>query len=310
MTHCIWRKKCQTGSRLLRQENGNATVLVLLLLTLLIGVGFAYRQTMGLEGRAVAAYAARLQAAESARAGLESVLSILRSDDPSFDSLTDGWATSSFLEADLGDGARYSARASKPGGNDGVVDVESELPVQTLPESVLTRIPGLPANGANAILQARGRGTPPATFEDFLRISELNREEFGKKTNMVPRDVIALDPDVRTVNANTASVVVLRILLGNEPLAQQLLSQRQGTDKQDGTADDRPFRSDAELRSFLTSSSPAVPAESQTLGVGSTRFRVSVTGEYRSGPVYSRYRLGALILRSGHDVRILSQSEI
>jgi hypothetical protein len=265
---------------------------------------------MGLEGRAVAAHAARLQAAESARAGLESVLSILRSDDPAFDSLSDGWVTSSFLEADLGEGARYSARAAKPGSADGVVDVESELPVQTLPESVLTRIPGLPPNGASALLQARGRGSPPATFEEFLRISGLNREEFGKKTNLLPRDVIALDPDVRTVNANTAGIVVLGIVLGNEALAQQLISQRQGPDKQDGTADDRVFRSDAELRSFLTSSSPAVPIESQTLAVGSSRFRVSVTGEFRSGPVFARYRLGALILRSGHDVRILSQSEI
>lgn len=53
---------------------------------------------------------------------------------------------------------------------------------------------------------------------------------------------------VGRVNVNTAPLPVLRVLLGGDPnLAQQLLQKRAGPDGIDGTEDDMPFRSMAEL---------------------------------------------------------------
>lgn len=52
------------------------------------------------------------------------------------------------------------------------------------------------------------------------------------------------------VNVNTASLPVLRVLMGgDENLARQVLQRRAGADTQDGTEDDQPFRSAAEIPS-------------------------------------------------------------
>jgi len=52
------------------------------------------------------------------------------------------------------------------------------------------------------------------------------------------------------VNVNTATPAVLRVLMGgDENLARQVVQRRAGPDGQDGTEDDQPFRSAAEIPS-------------------------------------------------------------
>lgn len=70
------------------------------------------------------------------------------------------------------------------------------------------------------------------------------------------------------VNVNTATLAVLRVLLGgDENLARQVLQRRAGPDGQDGTEDDQPFRSSAEIPSGGVSPASLFTTQSATFEV-------------------------------------------
>jgi hypothetical protein len=286
-------------------QRGSATLMVLMLLALLIGIGFAFRQTMSLEGRAVAVYGERRQAAEAARAGLEVALSLLRGDDPSFDSLGDAWAVSSLLTGSLGAGVTYSVRSSGDLADNGVFDFESRLPVNALPDEVLARLPGLSAK-ALLDVQAARRAAPFPSIRRFLEVGQLDLKTFGRAADALPSQVLTAFGRSEKLNVNTAGVFELGVVLGNEDLAHGIVTRRRGPDGRDGTADDRPWHGLEELRAEMGLPAGSLPA---LLDVRSTVFSVTATGEVRTGTFFTRRRLRALVERSSSGVRVLACTE-
>jgi hypothetical protein len=274
----------------------------------------------------------RQQAKECARAGLEVALSLLRSDDPAFDALSDAWAASPMLRGQLADGATYTVLASEQLPGNGIHDVESRLSINALPESVLPRIPGLSAQALLDVVNVRRAGPIP-TLPRFLDLTQLDERSFIRAVAMAPSQVLTVHGSSGTLNVNTASPFALEVVLGDEALAQRLVARRRGADGLDGTADDQPLRSPAELHAQLQGA--AVPAQApdaaapapsgvqgdsapaasvQTAGLLSVRsslYSITTTGEVHSGTAYVRARLRALVERSESGaVRVISCSEL
>jgi type II secretory pathway component PulK len=311
-----------------RSEAGSTTLLVLMLLALFLGIGFAFRQTMGLEGRIVAGHADRQQAQECARAGVEIALALLRADDPGFDALSDAWAASPLLRGQLAEGATYTVVGSEQLPDNGIHDIESRLSINALPESVLPRIPGLSARALLEVVNVRRAG-PIRTLHRFMDLTELDERSFTRAVALAPSQVLTVHGSSGSVNVNTASPFALGVVLGDEALAQQLVVRRRGADGLDGTADDQPWRSQGELQAQLQAAStarlapdaavppPAVGAPADTgsaaalLTVRSSLYSITATGEVRSGTAYVRARLRALAERSeAGAVRVISCSEL
>ena len=83
------------------------------------------------------------------------------------------------------------------------------------------------------------------------------------------------------VNVNTAPLPVLRIILGgDENLAQQVIQYRAGPDGQEGTQDDTPFKSTAEIPGSGLN-------QASLLGIQSSVFELHV--EARIGSAKARY---------------------
>ncbi len=286
-------------------ERGNAIIMVLLLLTFLGGLGFAFRQMMGLKGRIVASHVERAQAGECARAGLEVALSLLRSDDPAIDTLGDSWASSSFLAGTLEGRCRYWLR---PGGGvsaAGIRDLEGRLPVNRLPPAFLSRIPGLSAEAARKVEEARKAASIP-TVSSFLELAALDREAVAKELGAGAGAFFSVF-DVSTVNVNTASAGVLAVVLGDMVLAREIVKVRRGKDGRDGTEDDRPWRSLEKLGKLLGKAGVRV----DWLSVQSSLFEVVSVGEARNGTFYARYGLQALVRRTeAGDVTVVSSREL
>jgi type II secretory pathway component PulK len=286
-------------------QTGSATLMVLLLLSLIIGIGFAFRQTMGLEGRAVALYGQGRQAAEGARAGLEVALSLLRSDEASFDGLADSWAVSPLLAGSLGAGVTYSVRGSEELGDNGIFDLESRLPINGLPEEALARLPGLSAKALPEVAAVR-RGGPFASLQRFLEVSRLDLKAFERTAQAPPRRVLTAFSRSAKLNVNTAGAFELGVALGNQDLTRGILTRRRGPDGQDGTTDDRPWRSLEELHAELGLQAGSLPP---LLDVRSAYFSVTATGEVSSGTLFTRRRLRALVERTAAGPRIVACTE-
>lgn len=98
------------------------------------------------------------------------------------------------------------------------------------------------------------------------------------------------------INVNTASLAVLRILLGgDESLASQILQRRAGPDGQDGTQDDMPFRNPAEIPG-------AGMGQGNLFSTQSTVFEVHV--EARIGSAKARY-VGVFRRGAGRDGQVM-----
>ncbi len=107
----------------------------------------------------------------------------------------------------------------------------------------------------------------------------------------------------RVINLNTASALVLQLVLGvDEATAQAIIIRRAGLDGQDGTEDDVPFRSPGELAGVPGINPQAVPQLSRLLSVRSATFEVSVDVDIGG----QKRTMVALIYRaSPRDVRTL-----
>ena len=287
------------------RQRGSATLLVLLLLTFLIGIGFAFRQTMGLEGQAIARLAERRQAAECARAGVEVALSLLRADDSTVDGLADAWVTSPMLSGELAPGATYSVVPSPHLVDNGIVDGDSRLPLNSLPEEVLARLPGLKPAVMPKLLASRGR-EPFPSVKSFVELAQLDVKAFEQATGSTPARAMTVLRASTKLNVNTASEAALRIVFGSEELARGLVTRRRGADGRDGTADDRPWRSLEEIQTEMGLAAGSLPP---LLSVRSTIFTVTSTGEVRSGMIFERSRLSLVVERAPAGLRALACSE-
>lgn len=107
----------------------------------------------------------------------------------------------------------------------------------------------------------------------------------------------------RVINLNTTSALVLQAVLGvDEGTAHAILTRRAGLDGQDGTEDDVPFRSPAELGSIPGINPNAVQAMGRLFSVRSATFEVEVTVDIGG----LKRTMAALIYRANaRDVRTL-----
>ena len=109
---------------------------------------------------------------------------------------------------------------------------------------------------------------------------------------------------VGKVNLNTASALVLQVIGGMDAAtAQAVIARRAGLDGQDGTEDDMPFRSPAELGGLLgINPQQALPMAQRLFSIRSSTFEISVDVDIGG----QKRTMVALIYRaSARDVRTL-----
>lgn len=108
---------------------------------------------------------------------------------------------------------------------------------------------------------------------------------------------------LRSININTASALVLQVALGvDSPTAQGIIARRAGLDGQEGTEDDTPFRSPAELGGVPGINPQAVQAMAQRMGVRSATFEIEVAVDIGG---QKRTMVGLIYRASARDVRTL-----
>ncbi|MFA6545281.1 MAG: general secretion pathway protein GspK [Limisphaerales bacterium] len=108
---------------------------------------------------------------------------------------------------------------------------------------------------------------------------------------------------VGKVNLNTASALVLQVIGGMDAAtAQAVIARRAGLDGQDGTEDDMPFRSPAELGGVPGINPQALPMAQRLFSIRSSTFEISVDVDIGG----QKRTMVALIYRaSARDVRTL-----
>ncbi len=105
------------------------------------------------------------------------------------------------------------------------------------------------------------------------------------------------------INLNTASADVLRLVAGiDENIAEAIMKRRRGVDGVEGTEDDLPFRSVAELQGIPGIAPQGVQQAARYFGVRSATFEVTVTAE-----LDGRTRTMVALMRrnSPNDVRVM-----
>ncbi len=163
-----------------------------------------------------------------------------------------------------------------------IVDEERRLPLNTVPEEILARLPGFTPQAVTAFLARRQEGKTLSHLGELVSLP-------GFQTAVLDQ----LEPLVTPygsgpVNIHTASREVLEILGLSPGLTQTILLYRVGTDGKEGTADDGIFPSSDQIQPILESvSGPLLPEDqlvlgnllnARLLGVESSLFRVTSEG--------------------------------
>jgi general secretion pathway protein K len=291
----------------MRSQRGVAMVIVMwviLVLSLLIA-GFAF--TMHVEMQVASFSRKQLKAQMLARGGFEVarmqlILAATKRREP-YDGLNQDWATNEtlFVDHELGEG-KYNVK---------VADEERKLPINSLDENQLKHLVTLtgidPLDGdvivdsiqdwreKNDLHRLNGadneyynslsppynaKHAPLDRVEELLLVRGVTREYFVG-TPGTPDDpgVPGLKDLLTTttsghVNVNTASSLVLQILLGvDESRLQTALTIRDGPDGIPGTDDDQPFSNTG-----LFGTMPGAQ-HVEELAVTSEFFRITSTGE-------------------------------
>jgi len=105
----------------------------------------------------------------------------------------------------------------------------------------------------------------------------------------------------RQINVNTASAAVLRLVLGDDFMVQEILRQRAGLDGVDGTEDDIPFRSPQEIPLAGAGAQPAARLNN-VFTVRSVSFEVQVDAEM--GKIKKQF-VAVLRRNSPRDIQVL-----
>lgn len=290
----------------MKTERGVALVVVLwiiVMLSLLIG-GFAF--TMHVETQVASFSRKELRAEMLARSGVELVRRQLHARPPwekQCEALNQSWCADVelYTEHPLGDGT-FTVR---------VIDEESLLPINRLSDSRLRLLLQLlevdPTQvdiiadsiqdwiDGNDLARLNGAESdyyltlnPPYRAknglihrtQELLMIRGITRELYqGTPERPGLKDL--LSPVAQQVNINTASPLVLQVILRmDEASLQPLLRRRNGPDEIPGTDDDRPFRSVAEaIREFCPRDEQSRRRWETYLTTNSNAFRVTSTGE-------------------------------
>jgi type II secretory pathway component PulK len=123
------------------------------------------------------------------------------------------------------------------------VDEESRININTAPQDILARIPGIGEDMAAKIAASQLR--PFFVEEALLWIEDLDETSFEKA-----RALVTVHSNGR-VNLNTASPAVLQALGLDLSLAESIDTVRKGGDGVNATADDRIFRDAGSVETVL-----------------------------------------------------------
>lgn len=319
-------------------ERGVALVIVLwvlVVLSLLIG-GFAF--TMHVETQVASFSRKEFKADALARSGIEVArLQLLaHSKTPAeagFEALSQPWAANEemYVNQELGDG-KFNVT---------VVDEESRLPINQLGEEQLRRLLRmLDADllDADSVVDSildwldpddlsrlngtesdyyrtlpvpyRAKNGPMDCIDELLLIRGVTPELYNglpasdrRMARPGLKDLFTTSSSGR-ININTAPALVLRAALDlDEPQVAALLERRNGPDGILGTKDDHPFRTVDEFTREFGSVDPAQQRVWQKrIGVRSTRFRVTSTGEVNG----IRRSIVAVLARTAADYEVLA----
>jgi general secretion pathway protein K len=134
--------------------------------------------------------------------------------------------------------------------------------------------------------------------------SGLKRSVFDEPTYAVGLVDLFTPISSRLVNMNTASATVLQIFPDiDENLAQAIIARRAGPDGQDGTDDDMPFRSPAEIGTIAGMSPVAVQALGRYFTTRSLCFEVHISVDMRG----TKREYVAILRRNGpKDIQTLN----
>jgi DNA uptake protein ComE-like DNA-binding protein len=127
--------------------------------------------------------------------------------------------------------------------NFNIIDEESLINVNAVPQAMLQRLPGLNPDLAKSIFES---GLKPFLLkEELLLVDGVSNEIFDGL-----KDLITVYGDGK-VNINTASKDVLRVLGLEDALIEIILNYRNGDDQKEQTIDDREFKSSASILNDL-----------------------------------------------------------
>ena len=295
----IKRKK-----KILRASEGSILVLTLWILTMLVLLSVGLGYTTSIDQRLVSYQRDRLRALYLAKAGYFRALAEIEQDStPEVDSYLETWAQNPevFQDAALGEGI-FTVSYSVPGEDGekkvvhGVVDEERKVNINTAPEAVLLRLPGMDEEIVESILEwrekhsAEGEGKekgkeeeeakPFGVLEELLRVEGMTEEVFEA---LQPVTTVYTDGKV---NVNTSPKEVLGPLGMDDGLVDKILRFRKGLDGIRGTEDDQLFTDIGGAQQQLNAFEPLTPEETTQLIVVVSQNLLKVTSGYFR--IYSR----------------------
>ena len=152
----------------------------------------------------------------------------------------------------------------------------------------------------NGITEDMYFGSPPELINPS-GLSRRERWEFHKQDLPVYTNGFVsffTTMGIGKVNVNTASPLVLQLFGIDEVAAQELIAFRAGYDGVEGTEDDQPFRSPADI----ARGAPGGAQLARFFGVRSSTFEVTVTADIGGR---TRTKIARIFRRNERDVRIL-----
>ncbi|MEE8074171.1 MAG: PilX N-terminal domain-containing pilus assembly protein [Candidatus Binatia bacterium] len=288
----------------LRASEGSILVLTLWILTMLVLLSVGLGYTTSIDQRLVSYQRDRLRALYLAKAGYFRALAEIQQDStPEVDSYLETWAQNPevFQDAALGEGI-FTVSYSVPGEDGekevvhGVVDEDRKVNINTAPEAVLLRLPGMDEEIVESILEwrekhsAEGEGKekgkeeeeakPFGVLEELLRVEGMTEEVFEA---LQPVTTVYTDGKV---NVNTSPKEVLGPLGMDDGLVDKILRFRKGLDGIRGTEDDQLFTDIGGAQQQLNAFEPLTPEETtQLIAVVSQNLLKVTSGFFR---IYSR----------------------
>ncbi len=296
----------------LRASEGSILVLTLWILTMLVLLSVGLGYTTSIDQRLVSYQRDRLRALYLAKAGYFRALAEIEQDStPEVDSYLETWAQNPevFQDAALGEGSfTVSYSVSGEDGEKkvvhGVVDEDRKVNINTAPEAVLLRLPGMDEEIVESILEwrekhsAEGEGKekgkeeeeakPFGVLEELLRVEGMTEEVFEA---LQPVTTVYTDGKV---NVNTSPKEVLGPLGMDDGLVDKILRFRKGLDGIRGTEDDQLFTDIGGAQQQLNAFEPLTPEETtqltavvsqNLLKVTSGFFRIYSRGTVRDGKI-------------------------
>jgi len=292
-----------------KANEGSILMVVLWILAFLVLLGLGLGYTTSIDQRLVGYQRDRLMALYLAKAGYYRALAELEQDStPMIDSYLDTWGHNPgvFQEVKLGEGnftVSYPVREED--GSEaviyGIMDEDRKIDVNTAPQAVLLRLPGMTDEIADAVLDWRAehkrlgeslgevKDKPLKVLEDVLLVEGMTQETF-----QTLRPFITVYTDGK-VNLNSAPREVLTALNLGEGVVNKLLRFRKGLDEIRGTEDDQSFVSVGgavqQLNAFVEPLTLQEAAQltnlisQNRLKVASSVFRIYSKGEVRDGNV-------------------------